>query len=195
MTVRYNPDAPVDQQPDDWSCSIESAQWLLRSLGRNPHDTWIRPQLLNNGLVTPEHGLMDASGRALVGWLQREYGDEMDLVFMAINPVEWDQVIQMAGTRPVMLGGRGWYHWSGVRRVGPDGLQLANPAPNWKGVGTVLSRDEWNRLGPWSAVTVYSRAEVDQPGPPIPPSSDEEISRKVRALLREALALLDAHLG
>lgn len=192
MTVPYNPDATVDLQPDDWSCSEQSAQWLLRSIGRQPHDNWIRPALLNEGIVTDELGLMDASGRQLSSWLQREYGDEMGLHFRAINPVSWEDLAQIAGARPVLIGGRGWNHWSGVRRVVDGGLELANPAPNWQGVGNVLDRAEFDALGSWSAITVYSDQEVSAPPPEPEPEPDpkEVVLSRVRALLTEAVELL-----
>lgn len=196
MPLTYNPDAPVDPQPDDWSCSVESAQWLLRSIGRNPGDSWIRPQLLDASIVTQEHGLMDASGAALVRWLQREYGDEMGLSFRSYSRVGWDELVGIVSSaRPVMVGGRNWNHWSGVRRYENGGLTLANPAPNWQGVGNVLDRSEFDRLGSFSAITVYDRAEIaDPPVPPDPPPAPEPPTdtRMARALVRlhEAIEIL-----
>jgi hypothetical protein len=152
--VAYDPDAPITPQPDDWSCAVRSAQWLLRAIGRRPGDDWIVQQLLGDGLVTREHGLMDASGRALAAWLQREYGDEMSLRFEAASPVTWERVVALAGRQPVLIGGRAWNHWAGVRRLVDGALELANPDPGWQGTGTVLDRSEWDRLGPWSLVTV-----------------------------------------
>jgi hypothetical protein len=194
VPLTYNPDAPVDLQPDDWSCSEQSAQWLLRSIGRKPGDAWIRDQLLTNGLVTPELGLMDASGVQLARWLQKEYGDEMGLVVKAVAPVLWEDILTMAGTRPVMIGGRGWNHWSGVRRARGNVLELANPAPNWKGVGTELDMNEWAAQGPWSAIAVYTPEELETSAPPKPelePWADP--IKRVRALLMEALGVLTIH--
>lgn len=193
MGLEYNPDALCELQPDDWSCSVESTQWLLRAMGRNPYDSWIRPAMLNQGVVTREDGLMDASGRGLVAFLQREYGpldDDRDLVFVALNPVYWDDLANLAGVRPVLIGGRAWNHWSGVRRPVPGGFELANPAPNWLSVGNVLDRAEFERLGGWSAVTVYARAELEGP------DSDTGLGKgaalaEVRELLQKAVSILD----
>lgn len=178
--VVYDPDAPITPQPDDWSCAVRSAQWLLRSIGRRPGDDWIVQQLVDSGLVTPEHGLMDASGQALAAWLQREYGDEMGLRFEAASPVTWERVVALAGRQPVLIGGRAWNHWSGVRRLTSEGgLALANPDPNWKGAGTVLDRSEWDRLGPWSLVTV---AIPGAPPPDPPDPRDAKIAELVSTL-------------
>lgn len=169
--LTYNPDAPVDIQDNDWSCSEQSAQWLLRAIGRSPGDAWIRDQLLhtNPPLVTPEYGLMDASGASLATWLQREYGDEMGLRFTSKNGASWDDLVALAGRQPMMIGGRAWNHWAGVRRLQDGGLELANPSPNWKDTGTLLDRAEFDRWGSWSYITVSDGAVV---GPPPPPPAD-----------------------
>ncbi len=186
--LTYNPDAPVDIQDNDWSCSEQSAQWLLRAINRNPGDAWIRDQLLTNGLVTKEDGLMDASGGSLAAWLQREYGAEMGLRFTNKNGATWEDIAAIAGKQPMMLGGRSWNHWTGVRRMTDAGLELANPAPNWQSVGTVLDRAEWEQWGSWSYVTV---ADGSTPVPaPVPPPVPSPVDPKdVRiAELEAALA-------
>ena len=108
--VAYNPDAPVDVQPDDWSCSVQSVQWLLRSIGRRPGDQWLEDQIVGaltaNPIVSREYGLMDATGKTLAAWLQREYGDEMAVTFEARQNLTWEQITALAGKQPVMIGGR-----------------------------------------------------------------------------------------
>lgn len=195
--LTYNPDAPVDIQDNDWSCSEQSAQWLLRAIGRNPGDAWIRGQLLNQGLVTQQYGLMDASGTMLAAWLQREYGDEMGLTFTAKNGATWDDVAALAGKQPLMLGGRAWNHWTGVRRLQNDGLELANPAPQWKDVGTLLDRAEFDRWGGWSYITVSDGASVLTPQPE-PADNKDAIIAQLRAevtSLRNDLADKNSKLG
>lgn len=95
----FDPDARVDRQPDDWSCSIQSAEFLLRSIGHNPGDQWIQDQLLGAGIVTREHGLMDASGQQLADWITREYGAEMGFTAQA-SPVLFEDVYAGAGHYP-----------------------------------------------------------------------------------------------
>lgn len=157
----YRPDAPLDPQPDNWSCSIQSLQFLLRSVGRDPSREWLEQQLLGNGIVTREYGLMDASGRQLASWITREYYPAS-----AQNGVTFEQVLALAGRQPVMVGGRAWNHWSGVRRAEGDVLVLANPAESWMGVGDRLDRGEWDSLGAWSLVTIPLTAAPPAPEPP-----------------------------
>ena len=153
----YNPTAPVELQPDDWSCSVQSVQWLLRSLGRNPGDAWLEQQIVGplypGSIVTREHGLMDSSGKTLAAWVQEQYGDEMGLKVEARQNVTWQQITALAGTQPIMAGGRTYNHWVGVRGYRDGKLQLANPAPGYKGVGNELDEDEWDALGSWSLIT------------------------------------------
>ena len=47
-----------------------------------------------------------------------------------------------------------WYLWSGLRGYDGAVFNLANPAPNWKGVGSQLDAAEWNAWGGWTAVIV-----------------------------------------
>lgn len=160
MVIPFNPDAPCDVQPDDWSCALQSMQWLLRSIGRNPDagnptaDPWLKGQLVP-GIISPDVGLRDASGRQLAAWLTQEYGTEMGFVAHAAD-VEYDDVLAGAGVNPTLIGGRRWGsggHWSGVRRADDQGwLELANPSPNYTGVGTHLDRAEWAARAPWSAI-------------------------------------------
>lgn len=189
--MTYNPDAQVDLQEDPFSCSEQSAQWLLRALGRNPGDAWIRGQFLPNGLMTAEYGLMDASGASLAAWLQREYGDEMGLTFTNKNGASWDDIAAIAGRQPVMIGGRAWNHWSGVRRLQEGGLELANPAPNWKDVGTLLDRAEFDRYGSWSYVTVAPNAAPT----PVPTDPRDGIIADLKQQLAEKQRQLDGFIN
>ncbi|MCC6179471.1 MAG: hypothetical protein IT305_29530 [Chloroflexi bacterium] len=156
---RYSPGAAVDRQPDDWSCSIQSAQWLLRSLGRQPARWWLEQQLVPS-VVSREAGLLDATGRMLAAWVRREYG----YLAESADGVSFAEIRALAGRQPLMVGGRRWGpggHWSGVRGVTRDGsLSLANPAPGWQGIGQVLTVVDWEPLGPWSLVTVPVQAGV-----------------------------------
>lgn len=197
----FNPDAPIDVQPDPWSCSIQAVQWLLRSIGRNPDasdphgDPWLRSQLVP-ALVTPELGLLDGSGAQLAAWITREYGQEMGFTAHAAD-VTFDDVLAGAGVNPTLIGGRKWGpggHWAGVRRADENGwLELANPSPNYTGIGSHLDRSEWDARGPWSAIFIDRAALLgQQPEPPVPPRppADTRLAR-ARALLEQAIAVLD----
>lgn len=185
-------DAPVDQQPDDWSCALQSVQWLLRSVGRNPdasdtrNDPWLRSQLVP-GIISPDVGLRDGTGQQLAAWLTREYGQEMGFVAHAV-PVEYDDVMLGAGINPTLIGGHGWGaggHWAGVRGKDGDDLLLANPADGYTGIGQRMTRAEWTARGPWHAIYIDRLATLPAPDPPAPPAFDREA---VVAALRSILA-------
>lgn len=183
--VAFSRDAPVDPQPDDWSCSVQSAQWLLRAVGRNPARAWLEQQLVGplgaNPVVSREYGLMDATGRTLARWLQTEYGNEMGLTFAAQAVNSWDDIVAFASKGPLMLGGRTFNHWTGVRAYRDGKVLLANPAGSWKGVGQELTRDEFDALGSWSAIT----ATLPQTGVGNGPSTtnDEDTIHGLRVAL------------
>lgn len=186
----FNPDAKITPQPDDWSCAVRSAQWLLRSIGRNPGDQWVVSQLIDGGLVTRESGLQDGSGAALAAWITREYGAEGGWTAASANPVTFDDVAAGAGINPTLIGGRAWNHWSGVRGMNADGtLALANPSDGWRGVGQSMSRVQFDALGPFSAVYIDRAGAVAEP-PIVLPPADTRIAR-ARELLRQALAVLE----
>lgn len=172
--VAYNPDATVDPQPDDFSCALHSAQYLLRAIGRHPERAWLVGQLVGPlsaaPIISREYGLMDASGRQMAAWLQREYGDEMGVTFAARPVNTWEDLVALAGKGPLMLGGRTFGHWVGVRAYRDGKVLLANPAGSWKGVGQELTRDEFDALGSWSAVT----ATLPAPGVGSGPSSQND---------------------
>lgn len=176
IMLPYNPDAPCYVQPDDWSCSIQSAQFLLRSIGRNPGDQWMHDQLVP-GIVSPDVGLKNATGKALAEWITREYGSEMGFVAQ-YSPVTFDDVKAGAGVNPTMVGGRRYGpggHWVGIRRVASDGaLELANPAPNYTDTGPTLDRAEWDARGPWSAIWIDRMSALAPPPPPPAPAPAPE---------------------
>lgn len=165
----WDPTAPSVRQPNDWSCSIASLQWLLHSLGRGLNAgnwDWLVGQLVPQ-YVTPDSGLLDHTGGPLAAWLTSEY-------YPAVSQdnVTFEAVAALAGHAPAMLGGRTWNHWTGVRGVeaGTGRLLLANPSPGWMGVGDTLTRDQFDQLGPFSLVTVPLAAPTTPP--PVPPVDD-----------------------
>lgn len=197
----FNPDAPIDKQPTGWGCALESTQWLLRSIGRNPdandpvNDPWLRSQLVP-GIISEDNGLNNADGKALAAWITREYGAEMGFTAHAAD-VTYDDVLAGAGVNPTLIGGRRWGpggHWSGVRRADAEGrLELANPSPGYTRVGTHLDRAEWDARGPWTAIYIdrMSQAPAPTPTPPPAPAADPKVEY-VRSELRRLLAYLDA---
>lgn len=205
MPLPYNPDAPVDRQIQDWTCSIESAQWLLRSIGRNPDasdpqgDPWLHSQLVP-GIVSPSVGLLKGDGSDLAAWLTTTYGAEMGWVAQ-FSPVTFDDVWAGAGENPTIVGGSRFGpggHWVGVRRrQGSDALEIANPAPGFDGIGDTITRAQWNARGPWNAIWIDRLSTLPAEPPPVvvpAPAPDTRIAR-ARAKMLEALAILDGPAG
>lgn len=149
----YDPATPSQNQDWDWDCSQESAQYCLRSWGRDPDDDWMEASLIQSGTVTPEYGLMDASGAGMADWFNAEYGE---FGYLASNEpsVSFDDVAQEAaeGKHPLMIGGRAWYHWVGCRGFDGDVLLIANSAEGYMGITDWLSRGQFEALGPFSMV-------------------------------------------
>lgn len=186
----YNPDAPIDIQPNDWSCALQSTQFLLRSIGRAPDasnpttDPWLTSQLVP-GIISPAVGLKDATGHPLAAWITREYGSEMGFTAHAVD-VTFDDVAAGAGVNPTIMGGRAYNHWVGVRRVNPDGtLALANPAPGFKGITDSMSRAQFDALGPFSAVYIDRMPAAPAPPVPVPPSRVTVLVGEIRERLDE----------
>lgn len=154
--VAYDPNLPAIAQDDDWSCAPTSARWAMRALGRNPAESWMEPTMLAEGVVSKDLGLLDASGKGLAAFIERHYGED-GYRALAVSGVTFDYVATIAGTYPILIGGRAWNHWSAVRMYAPstDKLLLANPADGWKGVRQEMTRQQFAALGPFSAVRIW----------------------------------------
>ena len=143
----------TDLQDCAWDCAACSTAWALRTVGYN-----LSEQDVITGLgparISPALGLLDASGAGLVQYLG-EIG-----VQAANNPdASWQDVVDAAGYQPMVIGGRAWCHWVGVRMAGPAALGhdlgnmlIMNPSPGYMGVGQYLLQEDFERLGPFSAV-------------------------------------------
>jgi 7-keto-8-aminopelargonate synthetase-like enzyme len=104
--------------------------------------------------ISPAYGLLDASGAGLVEWLA-EIG-----IGAESNPqASWSDITAAAGHQPMVMGGRQWCHWTGVRISSmlftssiPPLLALANPAPGYAEVTQLMSETDFDQLGSFSAV-------------------------------------------
>jgi hypothetical protein len=200
-TVTYNASTPAIAQDDDWSCAPTALRWALTSLGRNPGPKYIEELLVRDGVVSKEQGLLDASGAGLAAWIGKSgpayYGDDG---FYGNNEpsVTFDGVaLEGDHAYPLLIGGRAWNHWSGVRGydAGRGLLLLANPSDGWMGVGQTMDAAQFRSLGPFSMVRVLHPdllTMVPDPPvePPVPPTEDTRIPR-ARQKLVEAIAILD----
>ena len=179
---RFDPNTPDEKQRQDWTCSIRSVMWLLKSIG-----VAVTPDEAQDAMspryVTPELGLLDASGAGIVAVLRDRWG------VTAENhaSVTFDEVAALAGKMPVAIGGRNWGgpgkgHWSAVRGYDGTRLVLANPASGTVYGDASLTREQWAWRGPWSAVVVPLAEEPAQHAP-------EDL-----AALRQQVASLTAQL-
>lgn len=154
---QYDQQEPAILQNHDWDCSEESTRWCLYAYERTPDDSWMEASMIAAGVVDPSVGCTDASGAGLASWVNAQYSEYGYLA--ANNPsVSFDEVAQEAsqGLHPLAIGGRDWYHWSGVRGYDAllDRLELANPAPGYQGIYQSLSRSQFAQLGPFSLLRV-----------------------------------------
>lgn len=148
---------PAIPQQHDWDCSQESIRWCLFAWGRSPDNSWMEASMIAAGVVSPSVGCTDASGAGLAGWVNDEYAE---YGYWAENEphVTFDDLATEARlhVHGMAIGGRGWYHWSGLASYDEllDQLVLRNPAPGYRGVYQTLSRAQFDQLGPFSAVRV-----------------------------------------
>jgi hypothetical protein len=184
--VVYAVSEPPHAQENDWDCSQESAEWSLWSVGRKPSDDWMEQTMIAEGVISPDLGLLDASGAGLAAWITRYYGSDGYLAFN-VDPVSFDDLAAACGVYPMMLGGRRWNHWSGLRAYDAqrDVLLIANPSASWRGVGQELSRDQFAALGSFSAVHLTHpdlTTPIVDPSPipppvPVPPPPDALVAQ------------------
>lgn len=151
-------------QSKTWDCSAASLAWLLNSIGRQTsEDDAIG--LLGPSRVNAASGLLDATGGGVTAALAQ-------IGLSAQNgPLDFGTACGLAGSVPLMVGGVGWDHWTGVRGCDGSSLQLANPSPGWMGVGDQLGRDRYAALGPFYGVWLpgYGAGGTSAPGPSVDP--------------------------
>ena len=156
-TSDWNWRLPPELQDVPWDCAAASLTWCLNTIGFVISESEV-VEGLGPSRISPTYGLLDASGAGLVSYLG-ELG-----ISAANNPsASWLDVWGAAGFQPMLIGGRAWYHWTGVRMSSAaapgapdDVLALANPAPGWMGVSQALWSSHFARLGIFSAVWFVS---------------------------------------
>jgi hypothetical protein len=138
----------MEPQLTDWSCAACSLDWLKVATGlasaSDRYATTLEIGVPQN--INPTYGLMDGSGAELQRVLG-EYGQDS-----AQGWLDYDSVYALARETTGMLSGAVMYHWMSIRGVEGNNLWVANSAPGYKGIYSILSRDDFNRLGGWSVV-------------------------------------------
>jgi hypothetical protein len=132
----------------DWTCSACSLDWVKVATGlatvSDRYTTTMEIGYTNN--INPTYGLMDASGSALSAVLA-SYGQETSQSWL-----DFPTVHDLAEGTTGMLSGASWYHWVALRGTSGTNLWIANSAPGYMGVYDILSRADFERLGPFSCV-------------------------------------------
>lgn len=158
--LEYDPWEIGVYQTADWTCSCASSAWLLnaigdRRLGRRWQE-WDVVDALRNatywGAVTPSYGLARAD-MADLETMFNSLGYRVDRK----QHLSVDDVVVVAGRYALQINGARWYHHSGARAIGPGVLYLANPSPNWRGVGAELDSNEASLWGTWNGLWVTGR--------------------------------------
>ena len=138
----------MPHQVANWSCSACSLAWVQRSTSINPLANEISAiaEIGYPASINPTYGLMDASGSALQNVLAN-YGVSTKQLWGT-----FDQIYVLAEQTTGMMSGGAWYHWVSIRGVQGYSIWIANSAPGYKEVYDLLSREQFNSLGPFSCV-------------------------------------------
>jgi hypothetical protein len=149
----WNWKLPVELQDVPWDCSAASLTWALNAYGYQIDEAAVVAGL-GSSRISPTYGLLDATGGGLVDYLS-----ELGIPAMNNPQADWHDIWGAAGYQPMVIGGRAWCHWTGVRMAsdafgaGPEHiLLLANPAPGYMAIHQVLEQIDFQSLGPFSAV-------------------------------------------
>jgi len=135
----------MEPQHYDWTCSVCSFQWVIEATGTASVS---RPECLeiigHPECVNATYGCMSSQclidAYATFGLLAKQAW------------VTFDQAYALARVATGQINPQGMYHFMGIRGIsGPD-LAVANSAMNYMGVGSTLSREQFNALGPVSVI-------------------------------------------
>lgn len=156
----YDANTPAVIQTADWTCSCASSAWLLNSVGDDrlgyPWTEWDVVDALRHytypGAVDPSYGLARADMYDLETMFNALGYSVQRKQYLSV-----DDVVRIAGIYPMQVNGARWYHHSGARALGPGLLYLANPAPNWKGVGQQMDANEAASWGSWNGIWITGR--------------------------------------
>jgi len=144
---------PRDDQDYPWDCAACSTAWAMRTIGFEVTEQDVIAGL-GPARISPTYGLLDASGAGLVSYLA-----EQGIAADNNSQASFRDCLDAAGYQPMVIGGRNWNHWVGVRMGGPaagradvEVIVLMNSAPGWMNIGQYLLEWQFDELGPFSAV-------------------------------------------
>jgi len=135
-------------QEANWTCSGCALAWVMRSTGLDPSmSEWAAISAIGRpDNVNAQVGLVDGSGTQLRR-VYSEYGQDTVQEWL-----DFDSVYDLASYTTGQISGQAWYHWVALRGVDGPNLWIANSAPGYKGIYSILSRDDFARLGGFNVV-------------------------------------------
>lgn len=140
-------------QAYDWTCSICSVTWVLQSTGRAynglnvydaRYDVGIRMGYPN--CVNPTYGCMSTD---CVLDVLESYGLKVEN-----KHVTFDQAYTICAEHTGTINPQGMYHFMAIRGINGPNIWVANSAPGYRGVWDILTREQFNALGPVEIVAV-----------------------------------------
>jgi hypothetical protein len=137
-------------QAASWTCSACSLAWVLRATAANTdaNETNMVEAIGYPQNINSTYGLMDGSGSQLRRVLT-DYDFNTEQGWLT-----YDQVYSIADNYVGLMSGGAWYHWVALRGRDQNNLWIANSAPGYMGVWDILSRQDFQRLGPFSVVWI-----------------------------------------
>lgn len=135
-------------QRANWTCSACALAWVLRATGLDPNasENQCVEQIGYPNNINATYGLMDGSGSQLRRVLA-EYGQDSNQGWLPFT-----DTYAIAEETTGLMSGAGWYHWVAIRGTSDGNLWIANSSPWYRGVGDILTRDDYQRLGGFSVV-------------------------------------------
>lgn len=140
----------MQPQMADWTCSACSLDWVMRASWLVPDYNRARAiqEIGYPDEINPQYGLMNTGGPGeALRDVYMNYGQETEQGWLS-----FDETYAVARDTTGQMSGSAWYHWVAIRGVQGNNLWIANSAPGYKGIYDVLSRYDFERLGPFNVV-------------------------------------------
>jgi hypothetical protein len=138
----------MPQQANNWSCAACALAWIERATGLSESASEISAiqEIGYPTHINATYGLMSSSGRELQRVLAENSYPSLQ------KWVTFDELFAIAEQTTAAIGGGNWYHWVAVRGVMDNNIWIANSALGYRGMYELLTRDDFNKLGPFSCV-------------------------------------------